>query len=58
MGNESEPKTKVQQTLELLEGMQKLRLVPTDVKVTESSVELTGVAKWEEPFDDLRGAAR
>ncbi|HEY5958408.1 MAG TPA: hypothetical protein VIV60_17715 [Polyangiaceae bacterium] len=57
-GNESEKMGKVAQTLALLEGMQRLRLVPADVKVTDEGVTLTGVARWEDPVDHLRDGAR
>lgn len=57
MGNPSEPKSKVEQTLELLEGMQRLRLVPTDAKITDEGVVLTGINHWEQPLDHLRNGA-
>ena len=57
MGDTSDQGTKVKQTLELLEGMQKIRLVPTDVKVTDEGVSITGISKWEDPIDRLRDGA-
>ena len=59
MGNTSDEKGKVEQTLALLEGMQRMRLVPTDATVTSEGVTLTGISKWEEPLDSLlTGAER
>jgi hypothetical protein len=57
MGNPDE-QDRVKQTLELLQGMQRMRLVPTDATVTEQGITLTGITKWEEPLDELRAGAR
>ncbi len=58
MGSDEEKADNVEQALTLLRGMQQLRLVPADVKVTSDGVTLTGISHWEQPLDNLRDSAR